>query len=65
MMLSSGSEGFEGTEELMTAPLPVVSKTTAATDPRLGWPLCLTFAKTSSRVTRSSSRFSSRKRDPS
>ncbi len=34
MRLSSGSAG---TEELMTATLPVVSSTTAATDPRLGF----------------------------
>ena len=47
MMLSLGSEGFEGTVEPMTATLPVDSRTTAATDPMLGWPLCLTFANTS------------------
>ena len=55
--VSSGSAGSVGTEELITATLPVVSSTIAATPTWSRWPPCRIFAFISSRVMLASLRF--------
>jgi hypothetical protein len=60
-----GLRGLGGHRGLITATFPLVSNTMAATDARVGWPLCRIFAFMSWRVMRSSWRFPSRKQEPS